>query len=143
MLVRALGFAGPGYEKAVASQLDRRDEQGDREALRALVRIGSARAAGVVAGHLMNGNAGAKAAAEEALWHFPPAHVAAQVRDLLAHREFVRQHPDIAVRLLDRAAQSRPAGLEAVLTGLTPFRFWFWSPSLVRVSRKARVLLAR
>ena len=143
VLVRALGFAGPGYEKAVASQLDRRDEQGDREALRALVRIGSARAAGVVAGHLMNGNAGAKAAAEEALWHFPPAHVATQVRDLLAHREFVRQHPDIAVRLLDRAAQSRPAGLEAVLTGLTPFRFWFWSPSLVRVSRKARVLLER
>ena len=143
VLVRALGFAGPGYEKAVASQLDRRDEQGDREALRALVRIGSARAAAVVADHLMKGRAGAKAAAEEALWHFPPAQIAAQVRDLLAHRDFVRQHPDIAARLLDRAAQSKPAGLDSVLTGLMPFRFWFWNPSLVRVSRKARVLLAR
>src|SRR5262249_9457066 len=72
VLVRALGFAGPGYEKAVASQLDRRDEQGDREALRALVRIGSARAAAVVADHLMKGRDGAKAPAQEALWHFPP-----------------------------------------------------------------------
>jgi len=39
-----------------------------------------------------------RAAAEEALRHFPPAQVEATVRDLLARREFVMRHPQIAVR---------------------------------------------
>src|SRR5262249_20409072 len=51
-VVRVLGYAGHGAETAVAAQLGRRDEQTDREALRALARIGTPKAAAVVAEHL-------------------------------------------------------------------------------------------
>ena len=59
-----------------------------------------------------------RAAAEEALWHFPAARSSVQVRNLLERRDFVVQHPDIASRLLTRAAQSSTAGLEDVLVRL-------------------------
>jgi hypothetical protein len=143
LVVRVLGFAGQGCEEAVAGQLGRGDEQTGREALRALARIGTDKAAAVVADHLRRGGAGMRASAEEALWHFPPAQTLAQVLDVLGHRDFVLRNPATAGRLLDRAAQLNGGGLRPVLPGLTSLRFRFWSPAVVRVARKARGLLER
>jgi hypothetical protein len=96
-----------------------------------------------VAHQLLTGNAARRAAAEEALWHFPVARSSVQVRQLLERRDFVVQHPEIASRLLARAAQSSTAGLEDVLIRLEHFRYRFWNPGLVRMALKARELRLR
>ena len=141
--VKVLGFAGAGYETAVADQVEHGDEPLVREALRALARMGTAHAASVVTKQLQNGNARGRAAAEEALWHFPPARVAAFVRELLGNHEFVLQHPATVTHVLDRAAKAGIEGLDPVLAELEPLRFRFWNPSLVRVAMKAREMRAR
>lgn len=142
-IVKVLGFAGTGHEAVIAEQLGHADEQTLREALRALARIGTTQAAALVARQVQAGNVRSCAAAEEALWHFPAARAAAQVRQLLGSRDFVVQHPAVAGRLLDRAAHAGTHGLEQVLAGLEPLRFRFWSPGVVRVALKARELRVR
>jgi hypothetical protein len=97
----------------------------------------------IVAHELQTGSDSRRAAAEEALWHFPAGRSSVQVRQLLGQRDFVVQHPDIASRLLTRAAQSSTAGLEEVLIRLEHFRYRFWSPGLMRVALKARELRVR
>jgi hypothetical protein len=141
--VRVLGFAGAGYEAAVEEQAGHTDEPLVREALRALARMGTAQAAAVVAKQLQNENARSRAAAEEALWHFPPARVSALVRELLSNHEFVLQNPATVTHLLDRAAKAGIEGLDHALAELLPLRFRFWKPSLVRVALKARELRGR
>jgi hypothetical protein len=111
--------------------------------MRALARIGTATAAAIVARQIRDGQADRHTAAEDALWHFPPAQTATQVRELLRSREFVFSHPQTAARLIDRAGQSRVQGLDDTLTKLEGLRFRFWKPSLVQVALKARELRAR
>jgi HEAT repeat protein len=138
-----LGFAGAGYEAAVAEQTVHGDDPLVREALRALARIGTAQAAALVARQLRDGTIRNRAAAEEALWHFPPARAAGLVRELLGSHEFVLQNPAAVGRLLDRSAQAHIDGLDKVLSALEPLRFRFWNPGLVRVALRARELRAR
>lgn len=140
-IVKVLGAAGPAYLAQVSALLKNGDEATGREALRALARMASANAAAQVAACMQGDQAWAQTAAEEALWHFPPALAAAQVRKLLANREFVLANPDIAGRLLDRAAQVGTTGLAPVLETIAPLRFRFWNPALVKVALKARQLL--
>jgi hypothetical protein len=142
-VLKVLGFSGAGHEAAIAEQLGEADEQICREALRALARIGTAQAAAAVARQLQDGRDGRRAAAEEALWHFPPTRAAAQVTELLRSQAFVVQHPQAARRLLERAVHSGTKGLDDVLTDLERLRFRFWSPGVVRVALKARELRVR
>ena len=142
-IVRVLGFAGAGYEAVVAGQAQQGDEPLVREALRALARMGTAQAAAMVAGQLRDGNVRSHAAAEEALWHFPPARAAGLVRELVGSHEFVLQNPAIVGRLLDRAAKAGIDGLDRALSEIEPLRFRFWNPGLVRVALRARELRAR
>jgi hypothetical protein len=142
-IVKVLGFAGTGYEAAISEQLGHADDQTSREALRALARIGTTQAAALVARQLQSEGVKGCTAAEEALWHFPTARAAAQVRQLLGTRDFVVQHPEVAARLLVRAVHAGTQGLEQVLAELEPLRFHFWNPGLVRVALKARELRAR
>ena len=125
----------------LAEQLQLGDEQTAKEALQALAHIGSSKAAGIVGVHLRRGASSVRAAAEEALRHFPPAAAAAAMRDLLASRDFILQHPQIAVRLLDRAEQSGLTDLQPAMRALVPLRFRFWNPAVVRVARKARTMI--
>ena len=140
-IIKVLGFAGPGYENALAEQLQHGDDQTAREALQALAHIGSIRAAGIVGVHLRQGASSVRAAAEEALRHFPPAAAAAALRDLLASREFILQHPRIAVRLLERAEQTGLTDLQPAMRALVSLRFRFWNPAVVRVALKARTMI--
>ena len=138
-IVKVLGFAGAGYESVLADQLEHGDEQTGREALRALAHIGSSRGGrDRRACTCARGTAAVRAAAEEALRHFPPAAARRAMRELLGNREFVLQHPQIAVRLIDRAEQAGTTDLEPALRALMPLRFRFWNPALVRVALKAR-----
>jgi hypothetical protein len=141
-IVRVLGFAGAGYEVAISEQMASRDEATVRAALRALARIGTARAAALVASQIRHGGPSARAA-EEALWHFAPAHTTLQIRDLLSRHDFVVQNPEIAVRLIDRASMNGMGDLGGVLAELEALRFRVWKPELVRVALKARGLRTR
>lgn len=143
MVLRVLGFAGAGYETAIAEQLGRGDEQTDREALRALARIGSPKAAEVVANEMRSGSDSGRAAAEEALWHLPPAQASAQLRDLLGDRDYVVHNPQTVVRLLERAGQHGAEGLGPAIASIAELRFRFWNQNVVRAARKARELMAR
>jgi hypothetical protein len=140
--VRVLGFAGAGYETVVGRQLAQSDGSIVREAARALARIGTPHAAAVVAKHIREANPAGRSAAEEALWHFPAPLIRTQLRELLGGDDFVAQHPDIVLRLLQRVARTGKDGLEPELVKLTQLRRRFWNPSLVRVASAARDLLA-
>jgi len=139
--VAVLGFAGAGYEQAIVDRVTAADERTSREALRALARSGTAKAAALIVGQLEQGHAVVHPAAEEALWRLPASIALAKTRELLGRREFVTRHPQSAARLMERAAQSGDNGFDPVLESLTSLRFHFWSPALARVGAKARELL--
>lgn len=140
-IARVLGAAGASYGPHVIALLALEDEQTTREALRALARMGGTTAAAAVATHLESGAPWSRLAAEEALFKFPPLQAIAQVRKLLANREFVVRQPETAGRLLDRAAQSGAGSLRPILETIAPLRFRFWNPAVVRVALKARQLM--
>jgi hypothetical protein len=140
VIARVFGLAGPGFEAPLAAMLGSTDEQTAREALRSLARIGTTQAAAAVAARIERQD-GWAAAAEELLWRFPAAEAQRHVRALLARREFVMKHAEVAARLLERAAQGNRAGLETILAGLTPLRLRIWNPRLARLGRKAKALM--
>jgi hypothetical protein len=143
VIAKVLGHAGTGHEVAVARLAQHPDAQVAREALRGLARLGTPGAAVHVARQLRDGSEDRRAAAEDALWHFPPAPMATQLRELLRSREFVFKHPQLATRLIERAGQAKIQGLADVLKSLEPLRFRFWKPSLVQVAKKAREVRAK
>lgn len=143
IIARVLGLAGPGYEGALASQLESRDEQTVREALRSLARIGTPEAAALVGAQVRKRRDWVASAAEQTLWHFPPAEAQREVRQLLVRREFVLQHPTVAARLLDRTVQAGISGLEPMLRSTAALQYRFWNPPQMRLGRKARALLNR
>ena len=135
-----LGAAGTGYEDLIAEQVKTGEERRGREAMRALARIGSPRAAGLIVRHIEDGPPVVRPAAEEALWRLPLPLAFAKTHELLKRRDFVIHHPHTAGRLLERAAQSADDGLDPVLERLMSLRFHFWSPAVARVGAKAREL---
>jgi len=135
-----LGAAGTGYEELIAEQVKTAEERRAREAMRALARIGTPRAAGYIVRHIEDGPPVVRPAAEEALWRLPLPLAFAKTHELLRRRDFVIHHPHTAARLLERAVQSADDGLAPVLDGLTSLRFHFWSPAVARVGAKAREL---
>ena len=140
-LLRVLGCAGPGYEDRIAAHVSSGDEQTAREALRALARVGTARAAAFVAEEIERQRGPLAAAAEETLWHFPAAEAQRQTRELLSRRGFAVKHPQATERLLDRAARAGAADLQPLLLDLAPLRFRIWNPAVARLARKAHVML--
>jgi hypothetical protein len=140
-LLRVLGAAGPGFEDVVGAYVASPDEQTSREALRALARLGTTKAARLVVTHIVRQQGRVSLAAEETLWHFPADEAQRQARELLGKREFTMSHPKATERLLDRAARSGNVDLGPVLTDLAPMRFRFWNPALARVARKAHSML--
>ncbi len=137
VVVRVLGLAGAGYETILGGQLGSPDEQTVREALRSLARIGTPQAAAIVRAEVEKNQGWLGAAAEETLWRFPLPEAHREVRGLLARREFVVRQPQLAGRLLERAAQAGAAGLAPIAAALLPLRYRIWNPALVRLARKA------
>jgi hypothetical protein len=143
VIAKVLGYAGVGYETPLARLVDHQDPQVAREALRSLARIGTAAAAAPVARQIRKVHDDKHAAAEDALWHFPPNQTMALLRDLLGSRDFVLHHPHTAMRLIDRVGQGKLQGLEDVLKPYEAFRLRFWKPSLVQLARKVKEYRSR
>ena len=143
IIARVLGHAGPGYEPPLGALLTSPDEQAVREAFRSLAKIGTGRAAALVAVQVDRGQGWLGGAAEQTLWHFPRPEIDRQIREMLARREFVVRHPQTAGRMLDRAAQNGATNLTPILQSLVPLRYRFWSPALMRVARQAKSMLAQ
>jgi hypothetical protein len=80
-------------------------------------------------------------AAEQTLWHLPPAEAQREVRNLLLRREFLLQRPDVSLRLFDRLAQTSTAGLDAMVQATAGLQYRFWNPPLMRLARKVRAVL--
>jgi hypothetical protein len=135
-----LAAGGAGYEDLIAEQTRREEERRGREAMRALARIATPRAAALIVNHIENGPALVRPAAEEALWRLPMPVALAKTRELLGRREFVMRHPSTASRLLERAVQSADESLDPLLDRLMSLRFHFWRPAVARVGTKAREL---
>ena len=140
-LLRILGAAGTGYEAFVGAYVSDAEEATAREALRALARLGTAQAAGLVVAEIEKQRGPLSVAAEETLWHFPLREAQRHTRELLAKRDFTMSHPQATERLLDRAARAGAVDLEPVLLGLAPMRFRVWNPALARLARKANAML--
>ena len=140
-LLRVLGCAGPGSEEYVAPYAADPDEQTAREALRALARLGTSKAAALVVAEIEKQHGRLGAAAEETLWHFPAREAQRHTRELLARRTFRMRHPEATERLLDRAVRTGIDDLQPVLLELAPMRFRIWNPALARVARKAHAIL--
>lgn len=139
-LLRVLGAAGAGYEDIIARYLAA-DEQTAREALRALARLGTSRAAALVVAEIERQRGSLSAAAEETLWHFPADEAQRCSRALLGKRDFTTRHPQATERLLDRAARAGGVDLQPILLELAPLRFRIWNPGLARLARKAHAML--
>jgi hypothetical protein len=137
LLLRVLGSSACGYEDAIAPHVSSGDEHTAREALRALARIGTGKAASLVVAEILAQRGALGPAAEETLWHVPPGAAQRHTRELLGRREFTMSHPEAAERLLDRAARAGATDLGPVLLGLAPLRFRIWNRALARVARKA------
>ena len=140
-LLRVLSCAGTGYEKSIGTYLTDPDEGTAREALRALARLGTAKAAALVVAEITKQRGPLSVAAEETLWHFPLREAQRHTRELLGSREFTKAYPRATERLLDRAARAGATDLEPVLLGLAGMRFRLWNPALARVARKANAML--
>lgn len=140
-LLRVLGAAGPGPEEIIAAYVSAEDEQTAREALRALARLGTSKAAALVVAEIEKQRGALSAAAEETLWHFPAAEAQRHTRELLGRRDFTMSHPQATERLLDRAARAGATDLQPVLLELAPMRFRVWNPALARLARKAHAML--
>jgi hypothetical protein len=143
VIAKVLGHAGVGYETPLARLVDHQDQQVAREALRSLARIGTAAAAAPVARQIRKVHDDKHAAAEDAMWHFPPNQTMALLRDLLGSREFVLRHPHSAVRFIERAGQAKLHGLDDVLKPYEALRLRFWKPSLVQLARKVKEYRSR
>ncbi|HEX6317098.1 MAG TPA: HEAT repeat domain-containing protein [Gemmatimonadaceae bacterium] len=142
-VARILGHAGPGYEDTLGGLCDRKDERTTREALRALSRIGTTRAAELVAVVTRDARDWMSTAAVETLLRFPPEIGGPAIRDVLAHRPFVLSQPADASRLIGRMSQARVSQLEPVLRAIAALKYRFWNRALVRCAREAGALLAR
>lgn len=142
-VARILGHAGAGYEDAVGGLVTTDDERTSREALRALARIGTPRAAELVNLHARGARGWLSTAIVEALLHFPAETSGAAIRDLLADRAFVLAHPADASRLIARVSHARIPNLEPVLRDLVSLRFRFWNRALVKVAHDAEALLRK
>ena len=142
-VARVLGHAGPGYEDALCSLCHARDEKTTREALRGLSRIGTTRAAELVAVVARGARDWMSVATVETLLRFPPEIGAPAIRDLLAERSFVMAHPTEASRLIGRVAQVRVANMDPVLREIWSLRYRFWNRALVRAARDAGAVLNR
>ena len=140
VIARALGLAGHGHEATLGLLLRSADEQTVREALRALARIATPRAAALVATSIQEGRGWLVSAAEQTLWHFPKAEADRQVIGLLSRRDFVVRQPDAAARLIDHAPKEQT--MNAILEPLQTLRYRIWNPALARIGRKARERLA-
>jgi hypothetical protein len=142
-VARALGHAGAGYEDQICALCDQKDEKTTREALRALSRIGTPRAAELVGVVARDARDWMSTATVETLLRFPPETGAHAIRDVLAHRAFVMAQPAAASRLIGRVAAAKVTGIEPVLRDIWSLRYRFWNRPLVRAARDAGALLNR
>jgi hypothetical protein len=141
-IVRVLGCAGGTHEDLVAGYLAHEDAMVRREALEALVRMGTPQAARIVTDQIVEPGNPLLNTAIEALWRFPSPLVTAQLRTILRRDDFVAHNPEVVIRLLKRAHADLTRGFEPELRHLASLRQRFWRPALMRVGFTARQLLS-
>ncbi len=133
-MVAVLGHAGAGHELSVGGVLRHPDGRVTREAMRALVQIGTAEARRLVASVITaDGELGRLA--EDAIWQFPEGRV--EACHLLGRTDFAATHPAVARRLLIRAAERKRDDLAPLLRDLSRLRKRIWRPAQFQLGQTA------
>jgi hypothetical protein len=142
-VLRILGFAGPGHEEEIAPLVGHPEERVVREALLALARIGSPKAAELVVVRLEDRSPERRAMAEESIRAFPVEIGLVHARRLLADRGFVSRYPLVARSLVSRFVSGGTPECEDILRPLLSLRFRLWSPQLMALGWTAAAALKK
>lgn len=110
-VVMLLGYAGPGWEEALAEGIGHEHPRVIREAFLGLSRIGTPGALEHAERALRHGSAEVRKQAGEAVFRFDPALSHLVVQDALHDRELARRHPELLRRLLVAADKRDLEGL--------------------------------
>jgi hypothetical protein len=142
-VLRILGFAGPGNEEEIAQLVGHTEERVVREALLALARIGSPKAAELVVARLEDRSPERRVMAEESIRAFPVEIGLVHARRLLADRGFVNRYPGVARSLVSRFVTGGTPECEGILRPLLSLRFRLWSPQLMVLGWTAAAALKK
>lgn len=126
-ILTLLGYAGPGYEEAVARQIEHDHPRVIREAFIALARIGTEEAATRTTNALHHDADDVRQHAAEAIWRFEPALSHSRLLEVMNDRRHAISHPDLVAQLVVAAGKRELEGLEPVLRRLRRHCFAFWN----------------
>lgn len=127
-ILALLGYAGPGYEEAVAGLVDHEHPRVIREAFIALARIGTEEAINRTADALYDDSDEVRRHAADAIWRFEPALSHPRLLEAMDDRRLALSHPDLVTQLVIAAGKRDLAGLEPVLRGLRRHCLAVWNP---------------
>lgn len=127
-LLTLLGYAGPGYEGAVAGLVEHEHPRVIREAFIALARIGTEEAINRTADALYDESGEVRQHAAEAIWRFEPKLSHPRLLEAIDDRQLALSHPDLVVQLVVAAGKRDLEGLEPVLRRLRRHCFAVWNP---------------
>jgi len=141
VLMELIAIAGHGFERSIAMRLKDEEDTVFEAGVAALARIGTGQAANAVASAVRTEGRQRSELAEKFLWRFMPDVYKNPLFDMLRDREFVAGHPQMALRLLDRARAAQLTVPRETLSTLSRLMYRFWRPALLRVGFKARGML--
>ncbi len=139
-VVLVLGFGGPGREAVVAKALRHPDKRVIREALLALGRIGTPRAAEETLAQL-SAEDERRDLAEEAIRRFPPEDGFRLAQRLLSDPDLYLDRPHVTRTLISAFLSDGQDTAEQLLRPLLALRFQFWKPALSRLGWTAAAAL--
>lgn len=126
-ILKLLGYAGRGFEDAVARSFEDEHPRVIREAFIALARIGSEAAAGLTAEALYHESAEVRRHAADAIWRFEPGLSRPRLLAAMNDRQLAVAHPDLVRQLVEAAGKRDFEGIEPVLRRLRLHCFAVWN----------------
>ncbi|MFW6089742.1 MAG: HEAT repeat domain-containing protein, partial [Gemmatimonadota bacterium] len=127
-ILTLLGYAGPGYEEAVAELVDHEHPRVIREAFIALARIGSEEAINRTTAALYDESDDVRKHAADAIWRFEPTLSHPRLLEVMRDRRLALAHPGLVTQLVVAAGKRDLAGLEPVLRRLQRHCLAIWNP---------------
>lgn len=127
-ILTLLGYAGQGYEEAVAGLVEHEHPRVQREAFIALARIGTEEAISHTADALYDESEEVRKHAADAIWRFEPTLSHPRLLEAIRDRRLALAHPDLVRQLVIAAGKRDLAGLDPVLRRLRRHCFAVWNP---------------
>lgn len=127
-LLTLLGYAGPGYEEAIAGLVEHEHPRVIREAFTALARIGTEEAINRTADALYDESDEIRRHAADAIWRFEPRLSHPRLLEAMEDQQLALSHPGLVAQLVVAAGKRDLEGLEPVMRRLRRHCFAVWNP---------------